>query len=154
MPPVARPAAAPTAYRRPVRRPTPEKPAPQRPRSFSMRHPAVFGTAIGGAVALGVLVLYLFGAARSVTVQPRTGIEAGVGGGGGGRQDVTTMYRDTRDGRVIVMEVDAKGTRIKGTMAKEDVPLANDTYRDDTPRRSADAPTTTDRVNALGSSFR
>lgn len=65
----------------------------------------------------------------------------------------TRIYRDTRDGRVMVFDADANGTRLVGTMDKADVPMAGNMYRD--PRqRGFETPSASDRMNALGSAFK
>lgn len=70
--------------------------------------------------------------------------------GSGAAAASTRVYRDMRDGRVMVMEVDGNGTRIVGTMSKDEVGLATDNLPSPE-RRGLD---TQQRLNALGTPFR
>jgi len=64
----------------------------------------------------------------------------------------TLYYRDRGDGYFTVMEIDANGTRMKGTIHRNDVPLLQaDKVHEGWGNRTT---TTNSRVNALGSSFR
>lgn len=64
----------------------------------------------------------------------------------------TLYYRDRGDGSFTVMEIDANGTRMKGTIHRNDVPLLQaDKVHEGWGNRTT---TTNSRVNALGSSFR
>lgn len=142
----------------PARRPT--RPAPaHRPHPHAAA-PAdttrlmVIGAVIVVAAAIAVGVIWEFGAARNLAV-PYGAVGAGAGDGAastGARP--TTMYRDLHDGRIMVMEIGPGGTRLKGTVSKSDVPLANDADRDAGSSRGSPEPTAGDRVNALGAAFR
>lgn len=158
---------------RPLPRSRPAAGAPARPRAAASRsargkaaHPGastrdkigivLIAAAILVLAVVGIAVIWEFGAARTLSV-PRTGMigaEDGTGPSVQRPRDAPTMlYRDMRDGRIMVMEVGPDGTRLKGTVDKSTVPLANDTHREPTSSRSAE-PSATDRVNALGSAFR
>ncbi len=105
--------------------------------------------AVAAIAAPFALILAFGGAGMKVIETPSTigGLNVGAGGAANG---ATRFYRDMHDGRVMVMEVDGEGTRIVGTMAKEDVPLASDNLPH-AERRGMD---TQQRLNALGTPFR
>ena len=65
----------------------------------------------------------------------------------------TVFYRDRGDGTVMVMEIDANGTRIKGVMNRVDVPMMKE-QATSSRRWGDDQVTSQSRVNALGSAFR
>lgn len=112
----------------------------------------LFLTALVVAGIVGIAVIWEFGAARNLTV----GATLTAHGGGSGRPGdrPTLLYRDMRDGRVMVMEIGADGTRIKGTVAKSNLGIAADMGADvGSSVRTGDV-TSADRVNALGSAFR
>lgn len=112
-----------------------------------------FAIAGGGSAVLiaGLVMIYLFGntGLRSIATPTISGNGQATAAMAPGAAP-TLIYRDLHDGRVIVTEVDAHGTRVIGTMAKEDVPMATNMYRE--PRqRGLDSST---RLQALGQPFR
>ncbi len=136
-------------------RPAPRPPAhhvePVHPKPHSRA--LTYAAAGMGAAALiaGLVVIYLFGNAglRTIATPPVGGngqVPAAVAPGAA----PTLVYRDLHDGRVMVMEIDANGTRVVGTMAKQDVPMATNMYREPK-QRSIDSST---RLQALGDPFR
>ncbi|TBW37208.1 hypothetical protein EYW49_12150 [Siculibacillus lacustris] len=66
----------------------------------------------------------------------------------------TTIYRDLHNGQVMVTEIDGNTMRVKGTMAKEDLPIAGNMYRE--PRRMGIDPSSdaNDRLNAFSQTFK
>ena len=104
-----------------------------------------------GVVAIVTLfgLIWAFGSAgfQVPTPAPTAG-KAALGSSAAGA--TTRVYRDMHDGRVMVMEVDGNGTRIVGTMSKDDVGLATDNLPSPE-RRGLD---TQQRLNALGTPFR
>ncbi|MDK9695946.1 MAG: hypothetical protein OEL76_06130 [Siculibacillus sp.] len=111
----------------------------------------VQGTLIGCAI-LAVLggLLFFFGDTLRNHFYPL--------GAGAGRSSApsgpgpTVYYRDRGDGTVTVMEIDANGARMRGTMSRNDVPLLQaDKVREGW---GGGAVSPHSRVNALGSSFR
>lgn len=111
---------------------------------------AVIAVAAIAAIAAPFLLILAFGGAGMKVIEAPSTLGGAGGGAAGSTSGVTRFYRDTHDGRVMVMEVDAAGTRIVGTMAKEDVPLATDNLPH-AERRGMD---TQQRLNALGTPFR
>lgn len=112
----------------------------------------LFLSALAIAAIVGIAVIWEFGAARNLSV----GSTLATRGGGSTRpgDQPTLLYRDMRDGRVMVMEIGADGTRIKGTVSKSNLGIAADMGGDvGSSVRSGDV-TSADRVNALGSAFR
>ncbi|NLH81565.1 MAG: hypothetical protein GX458_12070 [Phyllobacteriaceae bacterium] len=138
--------------RRPSRPPPAHRPPPHRQSSGDVARLVLIGAAIAVAGAIGVGVIWEYGAARNLSVPPGA-IGAGADAAPpGGRS--TTMYRDLHDGRIMVMEIGPGGTRLKGTVSKSEVPLANDVDREGGTSQKAPEPSASDRVNALGSAFR
>ena len=111
------------------------------------------GTLVG-ALLLGVLaaIWFFFGdalRARLLEIPPGRA----VGSGGPGGPGPTVFYRDRGDGTVMVMEIDGNGTRVRGVIPRNDVPLLQaDKVREGW--GSSSGTTTHNRVNALGSAFR
>lgn len=149
-----RPAAAPGRAPVPGRAAAPHAPAPH-----AAHHPAksqglgtgqILGIAAGIVVAavVGLGVIWQFGAARDLSMI------GGLGGGATARPQTTTMYRDMKDGRLMVIEIGPEGTRIKGTVDKASVAIANEEIGQPRPVRRPSETSSRDRVNALGSSFR
>ena len=157
MPTAVRPAARPAPRpRTPVRpdpapAPRPHAAAPEHQRGDTLRMIAIIAAVVVAAV-VGITIIWEFGAARLIT-RPGGLPGSQIRGGEAAAPAPTLYYRDLRDGRVMVMEVDENGTRIKGTMSRNDVPLTAELYHEET-RRSSDTPTSSQRINALGSSFR
>lgn len=162
-----------TAAVRPAPRPVATRPAPARGvpgrpphppagRVHHEPHPPVpahsttqrlmIGGGILAAVVVAVAVLYAFGSARNLSGVPLSGTGAGAGDGRPS-METTLLYRDMRDGTVMVMEMDRNGTRVVGIRSKEDIPMAGDMYRD-RKVKTMQTPSASDRVNALGSAFR
>ncbi len=111
------------------------------------------GTLVG-ALLLGVLaaIWFFFGDALRASLLE---IAAGrsVGGAAPAGPGPTVFSRDRGDGTVVVMEIDGNGTRVRGVIARTDVPLLQaDKVREGW--GSSSGTTTHNRVNALGSSFR
>ena len=115
--------------------------------------------AIGGAMlAVLVLALMFFGD----TIRNRFAVVGAPGVGDGVVQapagsGPTVFYRDLGDGTVRVMEIDEKGTRIRGTLKRSEVPMFQEPFHN--PRNwdtenGGGAVTSRSRVNALGSAFR
>jgi hypothetical protein len=109
----------------------------------------LFMSALAVAAVVAIAVIWEFGAARTLSLGSGPG-----GGAANGRDRPTVYYRDMRDGRVMVMEIGADGTRIKGTVAKSDLGIAADMGADIGGSSRPGEVTSADRVNALGSSFR
>jgi hypothetical protein len=64
----------------------------------------------------------------------------------------TVFYRDRGDGTFVVMEIDGNGTRVKGTIPRDEVPLLQaDKVREGWGSTNVNPNA---RVNALGSAFR
>ena len=145
---------------RPVRRAPPapvktSKPARSGAGSRDTLRILMIASVVVAVAAVAVGVIWEYGAARNLDltaapVSDRAG--AGQGGRGGGAP--TVFYRDMRDGRVMVMEVDAQGTRIKGTVNKSDLDFAAGMGADIGPPNRMGDVTAADRVGALGSAFR
>jgi hypothetical protein len=114
----------------------------------------VFEGVAAGALVLGVLLLvYHFGHTSSLfdfdpksrfgdTAEPEA------------PPKYTTVYRDMHNGKLLVTEIDDNRTTVKGTIAKEDAPIAGNMYRD--PRRYGIDPSSdaTDRLNAFSKTFK
>ena len=107
---------------------------------------------VAGSVAIATLfgLIWAFGSA-GLQIPATPPAAAGKAAPGSAAAAASTrVYRDMHDGRVMVMEVDGNGTRIIGTMSKDEVGLATDNLP--TPeRRGLD---TQQRLNALGTPFR
>lgn len=158
----ARPLPRPVAARpAPARRPTPAG-AKAHPHHDTASKPAANGAlgyvliaiavAIGAVIAIGVI--WEFGAARTLAV-PQIAPSNGAAPDADGRRNApTVMYKDMRDGRVLVYEVGPEGTRLKGAISKSELPFAENLNGEgalSTRKTRVDA---SDRVNALGSAFR
>lgn len=145
-----------------MRKPVPAKGAPgvKRPAPSAAKHhhdapvkPMVSTVTIvvAGSVAVATLfgLIWAFGSAGlQIPTAPPTAAGKVAPGSGAGAS--TRVYRDMHDGRVMVMEVDGNGTRIVGTMSKDEVGLATDNLPSPE-RRGLD---TQQRLNALGTPFR
>ena len=138
-----------TPYRgaRPIpRRPEPEHHAP--PKS-QLAQPIAVGAAAALALALLIGTIWAFGNAgisgiarlpeSADPAPPPTPVSR-----------TTRVYRDMHDGRVTVMDIDANGTRVIGTMAKDKVPMISKVDKDAVPA----AMDSQSRLHALGSNFR
>ena len=140
--------------RRPVRPLPAHRPEPHKQGTDTSRL-ILIGGVLAVAAVIGVAVIWEFGAARNLAV-PDVAVGSGADSGAaatGGRS--TMLYRDMRDGRIMVMEVGPGGTRLKGTVSKNDLPIAADADRPGGSTRSGGVdPSAADRVNALGSAFR
>lgn len=145
----------------PVRRPTPARTpghahaAPSKPATTGTLGYVLIGIAVAIGAAIAVGVIWEFGAARTLSVPsiPPSGSDrSGDGATRGGAP--TVMYKDMRDGRVLVFEVGPEGTRLKGSVAKSDLPLAENMNGEGSSSARRNDATATDRVNALGSAFR
>lgn len=140
--------------RRPSRLPPAHRPRPHEQSTGDVARLILIGAALAVAGAIGVGVVWEFGAARNLSVPPGAiGAGADADAATSGSRS-TTMYRDLHDGRIMVMEIGPGGTRLKGTVSKTDVPLANEVDRDGGTSRKTPEPSASDRVNALGSAFR
>lgn len=148
---------------RPAARPAPRgvRPMPTRPMPHAA-HPAarpsksVSPVAIGLASAVGLCAaigtIWFFGTGRTLfvpDVAPAAPAKIEATG-----HPPTNFYRSTRDGRVIVMEIDQNGTKIKGTISRRDVPIDADEYRDGPVNGNGGPGSPENRVHALGSAFR
>jgi len=162
MPATARPMPRPRPAGR-VAPPRPTRPSrpPAHPASSAARakptladriNLVLFLSALAIAAVVGIAVIWEFGAARNLS----PGATLATGGDGSGRPGdrPTLLYRDMRDGRVMVMEIGADGTRIKGTVAKSKLGIAADMGGDVGAASRSNDVTSADRVNALGSAFR
>jgi hypothetical protein len=165
-----------TTAARPMPRPAPAapvggRPAPQRPaakapthaaktdaahaHAHAHAHPAgpnylLIAAALAVVIVAGAVAIWGGGSARNL---PLFG-----GGGEVGEQrrdaNTTMMYRDLKNGRLMVMEIGPNGTKMKGTIDKTTLPLANDEANKPQSTRQSPELTTFDRVQALGSAFR
>ena len=149
------PAAAhrPAAHRPPAR-PTPRPGATLTTTEVSSRQVAalvVQGTLIaGGVLAVLAGVAFFFGDTIRSRLFTIGGVPTAAAPAGPGP---TVFYRDRGDGTVTVMEIDGNGTRLKGTISRNDVPLLQaDKVRAGWGGESTSGPNS--RVNALGSAFR
>lgn len=135
---------------RQIHRPAPRPVHKSAPPPASNVSQILIGALIGVGVFVGLAIIYVYGTAGLVPQNvPRRGdapppAAATV-------PDRTTLYRTMRDGRVMVMEVDRNGTRVVGTMSKDDVPLANDPSRNNQRAHNLDA---TERLNAFSDTFK
>jgi hypothetical protein len=112
----------------------------------------VFEGVAAGAVVLGLLLLiYHFGHASDL-FDPRS--RFGESSEPVAPPKTTTIYRDMHNGKLLVTEIDGNKTTVKGTIAKEDAPIAGNMYRD--PRRMGIDPSSdaTDRLNAFSNTFK
>lgn len=112
----------------------------------------VFEGVAAGALVLGILLLiYHFGHASDL-FDPRS--RFGDTSEPAPPPKTTTIYRDLHNGKLLVTEIDEKRTTVKGTIAKEDAPIAGNMYRD--PRRYGIDPSSdaTDRLNAFSKTFK
>ncbi len=133
--------------RRPAPRARPMHAEPRKPPKPALSQLA-WGLLIGTGAFVAFLIIYLYGAAGLASIGGRADrIDEAPEGA---PTSATTVYRDMRDGRVMVMEVDEKGTRIIGIVPKEDVPMAGNMYRE-TRSRGLD---TTTRLNAFSKTFK
>lgn len=157
----ARPLPRPVAARpAPARRPTPVR-APAHPHHDTSK-PAANGTlgyvlvAIGVAIAaaIAIAVIWEFGAARTLAVPSVAPSGGGAPEVDGRRNAPTVMYKDMRDGRVLVYEVGPEGTRLKGAIAKSELPFAENLNGEGALSSRKTRVDASDRVNALGSAFR
>ncbi|MCE1234813.1 MAG: hypothetical protein LWW93_00515 [Hyphomicrobiales bacterium] len=143
----------------PARRPTPAKTpahahgAASKPASNgSLGYVLIaIAVAIGAAIAIGVI--WEFGAARTIPV-PAVAIPNGAVDGGSRGSAPTVMYKDMRDGRVLVYEVGPEGTRLKGAISKSELPFAENMNGEGAMSSRKTDTNASDRVNALGSAFR
>ncbi len=110
------------------------------------------GVMIAGAI-LAVIggIIFFFGDTMRGHLFPIAAPPAGVQRSAPGTAP-TVFYRDRGDGTFVVMEIDGNGTRVKGTVARDDVPLLQaDKVREGWGSSNVNPNA---RVNALGSSFR
>lgn len=110
------------------------------------------GTLVG-CVLLGLLMVgyFFFGEALRASFMPIAGVPGHSAAPSG--PGPTMFYRDRGDGTMVKMEIDGNGTRIKGVVDRNDVPLLQaDKVREGWGNNAATSPNA--RVNALGSSFR
>lgn len=148
------PAAAPARGRAAAPKPRAAPHTATRAKSDGLHIKLIAAAAVIAAI-VGIAVIWEFGAARNLPMPQGGAIGAGGSGGAGGRgSEPTVVYRDMHDGRIMVMEVGPDGTRIKGTIAKSSLPMASDLSGDAGVMRRSSEPSTSDRVNALGSAFR
>jgi len=133
---------------RPAPRPVHKHPPHPTPKTWSNASQMFFGGLIGLVVLIILSIIYVYGTAGTIaqrrpmggeteTAQPRI-------------SDTTRVYRDMKNGRVVIMEVDRNGTRVVGTVSKSEVPMAADPDHDTRPR----ALDTTERLNAFSQTFK
>lgn len=145
---------------RPVRRAPPapvpaSKAAKQKSGSRDTWRILLVAAMVAVVAVVVVVVIWEYGAARNLDLTTMPSADRGgaaAGGRGGGAP--TVYYRDMRDGRVMVMEIGAQGTRIKGTVNKSDLDIAAGMGADIGPPNRMGDVTAADRVGALGSAFR
>lgn len=145
---VTRPIPISRQVRRPAPRPMP-RPVHKAPPPQSNGSQFLVGGLIGAGVLIVLAVMYTFGDAGIVTGYRAQNAET-VPPPATPVSRTTTYYRDLKNGRVMVMEIDEKGTRVLGTKAKEDVELANEALKDPNER----AVNTVDRLNAFSQTFK
>ncbi len=158
--PMPRPAPAAPAGGRPVpQRPT-AKPHPHTGKTepahgHAHGHPAkapnylLIAAALAVVLVAGVVAIWGGGAARGIRLFGSVDV-------GEPRRDADTtmLYRDLKNGRLMVMEVGKNGTKMKGTIDKKTLPLANDEAANQQSSRGSAEITSFDRVQALGAAFR
>lgn len=163
-----------TTVARPVPRPAPAahpggRPVPQRPTAKPLPHAAKTDPAHGHAHGHHAKAPNYLLIAAALAVVIVTAVVAVWGGGmargfrlfGGAEvgeprrdADTTMLYRDLKNGRLMVMEVGKNGTKMKGTIDKKTLPLANDEAANQQSSRGSAEITSFDRVQALGAAFR
>lgn len=133
---------------RPAPRPVHKNPPHPTPKTWSNASQIFFGGLIGLVVLIILSIIYVYGTAGTIAQRGPIGGETETAPAR--VPDKTMVYRDMKNGRVVIMEVDRNGTRVVGTVSKSEVPMAADPDRGSGPR----TPDTAERLNAFSQTFK